>query len=56
VNLAITNHRENTLTEKVALTHLEKGRMGAITLRLKQEGMPAIALGLKQASERVFNQ
>jgi hypothetical protein len=38
------------------LTLLKKGRMGAITLRLKQEGMPAIALCLKQAIERVLNQ
>jgi hypothetical protein len=38
------------------LTPLKKGRMGAIALRLKQEGMPAIALRLKQAIERVLNQ
>jgi len=38
------------------LTPLKKGRMGAIALSLKQEGMPAIALRLKQAIERVLNQ
>jgi hypothetical protein len=35
---------------------LKKGRMRAIALCLKQEGMLAIALRLKQAIERVINQ
>ena len=38
------------------LTPLKKGRMRAIALGLNQEGMGAIALGLKQAIDRVLNQ
>jgi hypothetical protein len=41
---------------RIDIIPLKKGRMGAIALRLKQEGRPAIALRLKQASEGVFNQ
>jgi hypothetical protein len=53
------NSQQSTMTDgatRIDITPLKKGRMGAIALRLKQEGMPAIALRLKQASERVFNQ